>query len=111
MKIGILGKPSSGKSTFFSAATLQNVEIAEYPFTTIKPNMGNAYVTANCPCKKFKLKNCSYLLPLKNPIKTNIATSMSKTTIEITIFSRGVVVGNGLYHTVQRAISAKKPID
>ena len=40
MLIGLVGKPSVGKSTFFKAATLANVEIASYPFTTIKPNLG-----------------------------------------------------------------------
>ncbi|RLI40045.1 hypothetical protein DRO64_09645, partial [Candidatus Bathyarchaeota archaeon] len=35
--VGIVGKPNVGKSTFFSAATLATVEIASYPFTTIKP--------------------------------------------------------------------------
>ena len=45
------------------------------------------------------------------PINTNIETIMRRTTIEITIFSRGVVVGNGLNQTVHSAISAKNPID
>ena len=36
--MGIVGKPNTGKSTFFSAATLALVEIANYPFTTIKSN-------------------------------------------------------------------------
>ena len=49
MEIGIVGKPSSGKSTFFSAATLINVEIAPYPFTTIKPNRGTSFVRTKCP--------------------------------------------------------------
>ena len=48
MRIGIVGKPSSGKSTFFSGATLVDVPIAAYPFTTIKPNVGVSYVTRNC---------------------------------------------------------------
>ncbi len=47
--IGLTGKPSSGKSTFFSAATMVPVEIATYPFTTIKPNRGIAYVRSRCP--------------------------------------------------------------
>lgn len=50
---GIVGKPNAGKSTFFSAATLTNVEIANYPFTTIKPNKGIAYVAHKCVCKEF----------------------------------------------------------
>ncbi|MEM3022891.1 MAG: GTPase, partial [Candidatus Bathyarchaeia archaeon] len=40
MMVGIVGKPNAGKSTFFSAATLIQVPIANYPFTTIKPNRG-----------------------------------------------------------------------
>ena len=42
MQIGIVGKPNVGKSTFFSAATMAPVEIANYPFTTIEPNLGVA---------------------------------------------------------------------
>jgi hypothetical protein len=49
MQIGIVGKPNVGKSTFFSAATLAPAEIAPYPFTTIKPNHGVAYVRTKCP--------------------------------------------------------------
>jgi ribosome-binding ATPase YchF (GTP1/OBG family) len=44
MLIGLVGKPNSGKSTFFKAATLADVLIAPYPFATIKPNHGIAYV-------------------------------------------------------------------
>ena len=56
MLIGLVGKPSSGKSTFFKAATLAEVEIANYPFTTIKPNHGTAYVKIECVEKEFKVK-------------------------------------------------------
>ena len=48
MLIGVVGKPSAGKSTFFKAATLAEVEIANYPFTTIKPNHGTGYVKVDC---------------------------------------------------------------
>lgn len=44
MLIGLVGRPSAGKSTFFRAATLADAEIANYPFTTIKPNHAMAYV-------------------------------------------------------------------
>lgn len=44
MLIGIVGKPSVGKSTFFKAATLSEVDIANYPFTTIKPNHAVGFV-------------------------------------------------------------------
>ncbi len=48
MLIGLVGKPSSGKSTFFSAATLIDVAIANYPFTTIEPNKGMGFVRVQC---------------------------------------------------------------
>lgn len=44
MLVGIVGRPNAGKSTFFKAATLIDVLIANYPFATIKPNRGIAYV-------------------------------------------------------------------
>ena len=52
MQIGIVGKPNVGKSTFFGAATMAPVEIANYPFTTIEPNKGVAHVRTPCPCKQ-----------------------------------------------------------
>jgi len=53
MLIGLVGKPSCGKSTFFKAATLMDVLIASYPFATIKPNTGVGYVRVPCICKEF----------------------------------------------------------
>jgi ribosome-binding ATPase len=53
MLIGLVGKPSVGKSTFFKAATLAEVEIASYPFTTIKPNSGIGYIKIDCIDKEF----------------------------------------------------------
>ena len=53
MLIGLVGKPSVGKSTFFKAATLAEVEIASYPFTTIKANRGVGYVKIDCIDKEF----------------------------------------------------------
>ena len=44
MQVGIVGKPSSGKSTFFSSSTLVDVAMASYPFTTIEPNKGTGFV-------------------------------------------------------------------
>ncbi|MFH1787490.1 MAG: redox-regulated ATPase YchF [archaeon] len=53
MLIGLVGKPSCGKSTFFKAATLANVLIAPYPFATIQPNHGMGYVKVECIDKEF----------------------------------------------------------
>jgi ribosome-binding ATPase YchF (GTP1/OBG family) len=55
MQIGIVGKTNTGKTTFFSAATLVDAEISNRIFTTIEPNKGVGYVTAECPCKKLKV--------------------------------------------------------
>jgi len=44
MLVGLVGKPNCGKSTFFKAATLMDVLIANYPFATIKANHGMGYV-------------------------------------------------------------------
>lgn len=48
--LGLAGKPNAGKSTFFSAATLADAAVGNYPFTTIDPNRGVAHVRAACPC-------------------------------------------------------------
>ena len=52
MQVGIVGKPNAGKSTFFSAATLTMVPIANYPFTTVKPNHGISYLRTKCVCRE-----------------------------------------------------------
>jgi len=56
MQVGVVGKPSVGKSTFFKAATLAEAEIANYPFTTIKPNTGVGYVKVKCAETHFSVK-------------------------------------------------------
>ncbi len=40
MKIGIVGLPNVGKSTLFKALTKNSVDINNYPFCTIEPNVG-----------------------------------------------------------------------
>ena len=53
MIIGLVGKPSSGKSTFFKAATEIDVKISSIPFTTIEPNVGIGYVAVKRVDKEF----------------------------------------------------------
>jgi GTP-binding protein YchF len=40
MQIGIVGLPNVGKSTLFKALTRSQVDISNYPFCTIEPNVG-----------------------------------------------------------------------
>lgn len=58
MLIGIVGKPSTGKSTFFMAATSVPVERSSRPFTTIKPNRAIGYVEVQCVDREFG-KQCN----------------------------------------------------
>jgi hypothetical protein len=58
MRIGLVGKPNVGKSTTFSALTETPVDIANYPFTTIDPNVGIAWLPLrqSCACKILREK-------------------------------------------------------
>ena len=57
MLIGLIGKANVGKSTFFSASTDNIVNIANYPFTTVKPNLGICHVRIKCVCTEFGVKD------------------------------------------------------
>jgi ribosome-binding ATPase len=56
MLVGIVGAPNKGKSTLFSALTMIDVQVADYPFTTIKPNVGTTFVTKECVEKELSTK-------------------------------------------------------
>lgn len=57
MLIGIVGKPSSGKSTFLNAACLTSSKVGDYPFTTIEPVPGTGYVRIPCACKELGVED------------------------------------------------------
>jgi len=55
--IGIVGKPSSGKTTFTNAACLTSYKVTGVPFTTIAPQFGVTYVRVNCVCRELGVKD------------------------------------------------------
>jgi ribosome-binding ATPase YchF (GTP1/OBG family) len=57
IRIGLIGKTNAGKTTFFNAATLLSAPVSTYPFTTKKPNTGQAYVKTVCVCRELGVKD------------------------------------------------------
>jgi hypothetical protein len=56
MLVGIIGKTNTGKSTFFKAETLAEVEIEGRPFVTIKANEGCGFVKVKCVDADFNVQ-------------------------------------------------------
>jgi ribosome-binding ATPase YchF (GTP1/OBG family) len=50
LSLALAGKPNAGKSTFYTAATMAEVDVGNYPFTTIDANRGVSHVRTDCPC-------------------------------------------------------------
>ncbi len=91
MIAGIVGKPNTGKSTFFNSVTLQNVPMANYPFTTVSPNFGVGYVKVECVCKSLGLED--------NPINStciNGSRFIPVKLVDIAGLVRGASEGRGL---------------
>jgi len=89
MQIGLLGKANVGKSTFFSAATETPVPIGNFPFTTIQPNIGVAYVKSDCACKHFGIKH-------QNPLCVNGIRFIPVKLIDVAGLVPGAHEGKGL---------------
>jgi len=63
LSIGIVGLPNVGKSTLFKLLTKQNVNIANYPFATIDPNVGVVAVPDERLDKLAKISNSKKITP------------------------------------------------
>jgi ribosome-binding ATPase YchF (GTP1/OBG family) len=57
IRIGIIGKTNTGKTTLFNAITMLNAEVSTYPFTTKTPNIGIGYVRTPCVCRELGVKD------------------------------------------------------
>ncbi|MGI0082380.1 MAG: redox-regulated ATPase YchF [Nitrosopumilaceae archaeon] len=57
IKIGLIGKTNTGKTTFFNAATLSNAEISTYPFTTKKPERATGNAITPCVHTEFNVQD------------------------------------------------------
>ncbi len=57
IRLGLIGKTNTGKTTFFNAATLFSEEISSYPFTTKKPISGVSNAITLCVHPEFKIKD------------------------------------------------------
>jgi len=57
IRIGLIGKTNTGKTTFFNAATLLHAEVSTYPFTTKRPNTGTAHVQTVCVCRELRVQD------------------------------------------------------
>jgi hypothetical protein len=108
--VGIVGKPNVGKSTFFSAVTLKSVQIADYPFTTIKANKGIGYVRVKCICTELGVED--------NPINSSCVEGNRFIPVEL-IDCAGLVpgawqgrgLGNQFLDEIMRADSLIHVID
>jgi ribosome-binding ATPase YchF (GTP1/OBG family) len=57
IRLGLIGKTNTGKTTFFNAATLATAEISNYPFTTKHPSTGDAHAITICVHKEFDVQD------------------------------------------------------
>ena len=109
--IGIIGKPNAGKSSLLAALTRAKPKIANYPFTTINPNLGVSYYAgkeitlADIPGlvegahkgvglgDKFlrHIERCKILLHLIDLSEENLFNSYKKIKVELSNYDNNLI--------------------
>ena len=109
--IGIIGKPNAGKSSLLAALTRAKPKIANYPFTTINPNLGVSYyggkeiTLADIPGlvegahtgvglgDKFlrHIERCKILLHLIDVSENNLLNSYKKIKLELSNYDKDLI--------------------
>ena len=109
--IGIIGKPNAGKSSLLAALTRAKPKIANYPFTTINPNLGVSYyggkeiTLADIPGlvegahkgvglgDKFlrHIERCKILLHLIDLSEDNLVNSYNKIKLELSNYDKNLI--------------------
>jgi GTP-binding protein YchF len=84
VKVGIVGLPNAGKSTLFNALAQAGAEAAEYPFTTVEPNV------AVVPVTDTRLEQLGDLLGIARRIPEHLEV------VDIAGLVRGAHKGEGL---------------
>ncbi|MEM3261949.1 MAG: redox-regulated ATPase YchF [Conexivisphaerales archaeon] len=110
MLVGLIGKPNAGKSTFFNAATMLSAKVANYPFTTIEPNVGIAWVATNCVCRELGIND--------NPVNSRCEDGIRYIPIKLVDLPglipgahRGEGLGNQFLDSIMRADALIHVID
>jgi ribosome-binding ATPase len=57
IKIGLIGKTNTGKTTFFNSASLSSADVSNYPFTTKAPSIADANAITLCVHKELRVKD------------------------------------------------------
>lgn len=91
LKLGLVGKTNTGKTTFFNAATMLSAEVSTYPFTTKRPNVGAANVQTICACRELKVSD--------NPVNSTCVAGWRMIPVELIDLPgliKGAWAGKGL---------------